>query len=320
VGRPDHENHQQNAGDKMNIKVAKTKAPGIIQITTLDERWYLDQNPKDPAKPEVPSVTWFSGYTPKGIGFYKWLAMKGWDESQAIKQAAGDKGSKVHHAIDAMIDGGTVNMSDQFADSEGVVSPLEPEEWECVMAFHAWWKSMKAECKKKGITFEVLAKEQVVWRHPKDEKDMLCYAGTMDLKIRIGDKIYIIDFKTSQDIWLEYEVQVTAYKHADGNEDVTNLAILQIGYRKNERHWKFNDIEDKPRLMEAAYSFWWDENKDKKPAQKDYPIALSLIDDEVHLNLQAELDKINSALPVGSQVFEPTTSPTITLDTKEGPK
>jgi hypothetical protein len=42
----------------------------------------------------VPSVTWISGFWPKGIGFYKWLADKGWDEAEAAKQAAGDKNEK----------------------------------------------------------------------------------------------------------------------------------------------------------------------------------------------------------------------------------
>lgn len=51
---------------------------GIVQITVADERWYMKPG-KDPEtgiptyKP-VPSVTWISGFWPKGIGFYKWLA------------------------------------------------------------------------------------------------------------------------------------------------------------------------------------------------------------------------------------------------------
>jgi hypothetical protein len=46
----------------------------------------------------VPPVTWIAGHYPKRIAFYKWFAEKGWDESQALKSAAGDKGSKLHEA------------------------------------------------------------------------------------------------------------------------------------------------------------------------------------------------------------------------------
>src|SRR4051794_35372068 len=73
---------------------------GIVQVTIADERWYIkeveDPNTKLPKFLYVPSVTWIAGHYPKGTEFYKWLANKGWDESQAIKVAAGDKGSKVH--------------------------------------------------------------------------------------------------------------------------------------------------------------------------------------------------------------------------------
>lgn len=267
----------------MRIEIRETKQPGIIQVTTLDERWYLDQEVKDEVARFLTSVTWFCGYRPKGIGFYKWLAMKGWDEAQAIKNAAGDKGSKVHHAVDALLGGATVQISDSFPDSEGEISELKPEEWECVMGFYGWWAALKAECIKKGITFEIIAREQVVINRS------MRYAGTMDLKLRIGEKIYIIDFKTSQEVWPEYESQVSAYKHCEGMEDVTNLAILQIGYKKNERGWKFNDIEDDFEAVKAAYVFWAYENKDKKPAQKDYPISLSLIDGQENVVYDATL-------------------------------
>jgi hypothetical protein len=58
----------------------------------------------------VPSVTWITGHYPKGVQFYKWLAEHGWDESQAIKQAAGDNGSKVHDAISAILRGEEVRI------------------------------------------------------------------------------------------------------------------------------------------------------------------------------------------------------------------
>ena len=51
---------------------------GIAQVTVADERWYTkpSKDPESgiPAYLPVASVTWISGYWPKGIGFYRWLA------------------------------------------------------------------------------------------------------------------------------------------------------------------------------------------------------------------------------------------------------
>ena len=88
------------------------KERGILQVTTVDERWYVKESKDEetglPKHEYVPSVTWICDHYPKGVAFYKWLASKGWDESQAIKSAAGDKGSKVHYAIRDLIEGRVV--------------------------------------------------------------------------------------------------------------------------------------------------------------------------------------------------------------------
>lgn len=87
---------------KKIIRITDEKR-GIVQVTTSDERWYLkpstDPVTELPVYKPVPSSTWIAEHWPKGIGFYRWLADKGWDEAEAIKAAAGDKGSAVHNAI-----------------------------------------------------------------------------------------------------------------------------------------------------------------------------------------------------------------------------
>jgi hypothetical protein len=64
---------------------------GIVQITTVDERWYVKALKDEEGILKVvfvPSITWIAGHYPKGIAFYKWLAGKGWDEAEALKQSA----------------------------------------------------------------------------------------------------------------------------------------------------------------------------------------------------------------------------------------
>ena len=63
-----------------------------------------NEGPGDgPAQVElVPSVTWMAGQHPKAFSSTNGLrirADKGWDETEAIKSAPGDKGSKVHTAV-----------------------------------------------------------------------------------------------------------------------------------------------------------------------------------------------------------------------------
>lgn len=93
--------------------------------------------------------------------------------------------------------------------------------------------------------------------------------------------MYIVDFKTSQDVWPEYELQVSAYKkpiesaefNIPGFTDVADihLAVLQIGYRRNKAGYKWNEIEDQFPLFLTARQIWAKECVGDKPKQRDYP-------------------------------------------------
>jgi hypothetical protein len=209
----------------------------------------------------VPSVTWILdvGY-PKGIGFYKWLANKGWDEAEALKAAAADKGSKIHSAIDFLLDGRTIKIDSRFKNNEtGLDEELTAQEYEAVMAFAAWFEKTKPI---------VLAREITVFAH--DDS----YAGTVDLVCKINNEEWVIDYKTGQNIWPSYELQVSAYKHALGGE--FRLGILQIGYQRNKDKYKFTEVEDKFELFLGARAIWANEHANAQPPQKDYPLEIKL--------------------------------------------
>ena len=233
------------------------KENNIARITIVDERWYVRDNVF------YPSVTWIAGHYPKGIAFYRWLADKGWNESLAIKNAAANKGSKIHQAIVDLIDGNTIDMHSEYQreNDDGSYTPeeLTLEEYEALMAFNDWFAQTKPK---------VLEREFVLFN-----EDPL-YAGTGDLLAEIDGKRYLIDFKTGQDIWPEHELQVSAYAHA--MSEIVLTAILQIGYRRNKRGWKFTEIADKYDLFLASYRIWQEECGNTKPYVKDYPMSLSL--------------------------------------------
>jgi hypothetical protein len=214
----------------------------------------------------VPSVTWIAEHYPKGIAFYKWLANKGWDESEALKIAAGDKGSKVHLAVADLIDGKTVKLDAKYINnSTEKEEDLSLEEYEAILSFADWFKKTKPK---------ILQREFVVWGEG--------YAGTVDMLCEIEGKKYIVDLKTSQYIWPSHELQVSAYLHAlppeiDTDESFPpHCAILQLGYRLNKNKYKFTEIEDNYQEFLAAKLIWAKEQKGVEPKQKDYPLEIKL--------------------------------------------
>jgi len=182
-------------------------------------------------------------------------------KAEAIKQAAGDKGSKVHLAIEDMIRGKMVRMEDKYLNkTTNEEEELTLEEYNCLMGFADWVKERKPKfIKSEFVIFD----------------DSIGYAGTVDCLCEIDGKIYIVDFKTSQNIWPEYELQLSAYKHAIGDPNA-EMMILQIGYRRNKHSWKENIVQDKFDLFLSAKKIWQNEHGEEKPSQKDYPLELSI--------------------------------------------
>ena len=237
-------------------KVIREVKGDIIQCTIADERWYILPDGR-----HLPSVTWIAGHYPKGTEFYKWLASKGWDEAQAVKVAAGDKGSKVHHAIEDILDGKTVPIEAKYYNSTTEEEEeLTLEECQCLKSFNLWLDDHQPR---------VIDKEVLVV----NEKGG--YAGTVDLIAVVGNQTWIIDFKTGQYIWPEYELQLSAYKWAASIKDVQRqeicMGILQVGYKKNQRGWKFTEIQDKYDLFLAAKKIWANENGKMKPTMLTFP-------------------------------------------------
>jgi hypothetical protein len=239
---------------------------GIKRITTPDSRWYYRKirvSESDPGVHDfVPSVTWIADHYPKGTGFYRWLASKGWDESEAIRIAAGDKGGKVHQAIAVLLAGRTIGMEDAFENpTTGEPEELSLAEWECLMTFVAWFEEAKPE---------VIASEFTVWN------EYFRYAGTVDLLCRIKGRTWLIDFKTSPNIWPSMELQVSAYKHTPTIPKNCRLGILQLNYRLNKRKWRFTEVKDQFQLFLAVRRIWAKETEGQKPLQRDFPLTLTL--------------------------------------------
>jgi hypothetical protein len=263
---------------KKEIKIVD-KEKGVIRITTLDERWYaqpaVDNETGLPVYKYFPSTTWVASYYPKGIEFYKWLADKGWDEAEAIKNTAGEKGSKVHFACSQIDEGKEVTIESKFKNSQGIEEEISLEEFRCVKDYVEFLKEYKPE---------VLLNEQSFFSD--------ISGGTIDRIYGIRNQlapqvrqIWVCDIKTSKSIWEEYKLQLSDYSHMNidykklgiTDEEWTNrkLAILQIGYKMNRAGYKFTELEDKYDLFRnVAYKIWQNENTNAKPKEIELPLRL----------------------------------------------
>lgn len=245
----------------MKREVRKINEDGtLVQVTTADERWYIEET--EEGVTAFPSVTWITEHYPKGIGFYKWLAKHGWSESESLKESAGDRGHKVHQLIGELLKGKSVDIDGFVKNSEtGLKEPISLEEYQALMAFSEWFKKTQPETVESELT--VINREYG-------------YAGTADYICKIDGETWLIDFKTGQNVWPSYELQLAAYAHALQKYDIKHLAVLQIGYQRNKNRYKLTEVENQFELFLAVKQIWEKETKGQKPFKADYPVKLNL--------------------------------------------
>lgn len=243
-------------------KTEVTSDPTITQITLPDERFYK-VNEKF-----YPSVTWILDSYPKGIGFYQWVAAKGWDGAEAIKEAAGDRGSKVHNAIVDLINGKTVKWGDSY--SSGLKSPelLSIGEYEALMSFVSFWKI----CKPKLIESETVC-----------HSTRYGFAGTIDFVGIIDGKVTVLDWKTGSKIWPSHALQVGAYAyaiHEMKKYKIHQTGIVRLGSKhKNGYELKLYDAKESKSAFNgflAVKNVFEIEHKDAQPRQWEIPEQLSI--------------------------------------------
>lgn len=293
---------------KKIIRVTDEKR-GILQITTSDERWYMKQGEDSvtglPTFKAVPSATFISSYWPKGKGFEMWLGNKGNEEAQEIKEAAGEKGSVVHKAIEHINAGQEFRIDTKVPDyrksteQEPVERDLTYEEIVCVQSYLDWRRKMEQD-----YIVEILATERNVF------SDMFEFAGTIDVIYRFTPKPegkdplklgkatnFIVDYKTSKAIYRSHKIQLSAYHRTTVNGEnefpvlnpngtetgklhdlrICRIAILQLGYEKNQDGFKFTEIEPEFENFLVAQKILKAEIGDNKPGftQREFPIVLS---------------------------------------------
>ena len=125
-----------------------------------------------------PSVTTILNAYPQSQHLTRWIADQGWNESQRIKSEAGERGTNVHQAIE-----------DLLAGQNLIRLSYSLEEWWKISTFVDWYHDTNPE---------ILATEIALFS--KKYK----FAGRVDCIAKINDKITVIDWKTSGNLYEHY--------------------------------------------------------------------------------------------------------------------
>ena len=204
------------------------------------------------------SVTTFLNAYPTSEYLTKWIADRGFHESRQIRDEAGRKGTKIHLALQDLIEGKELYEANYLT-----------EEWVKINSFVNWYHEYKPE---------IIAIELKIFS-PKNK-----YCGTIDCIAKISEKIYVIDWKSSQSIHPSFSLQCSAYSQA--LEEISNLkvdetAVLQLG-AKNKQNYRFviyPDWRDHFKIFMNVKATWEYDNgvdKDFEPPVLILPETLKL--------------------------------------------
>lgn len=231
------------------------------QLTLLDSRFYTT-----PEEGWVPSVTTILSAYPKDAHFFKWLKENG-EEADAIRDAAGRRGSAVHELTERYDRGEEISLvTDTGALEVGL------EEWSMFERY---------------VDFSTRHKPEIILNEQNFVSAKLGYAGTVDRIIDLKGVKYLIDIKTSNNLHPSYWLQLAAYKElikVVANIDVDAVAILWLnaktrtygnGAAMQGPGWQFVKKEDTTADINLFYctkTLWEAQNKDIKPRQLTYKL------------------------------------------------
>lgn len=218
---------------KRQVKRKKKNPITRIDNYEFDERFYQKIN-DDGKKVFVPSVTYILGSAyPQDFGLTQWRGDVGNKRADEILEETSEDGSYVHRAIELILNKQIIKgeeISKRFSSRRSLKIKR------CLKAFLDWYEEYKPT---------VVSTEYIVWN---DEHK---FAGTVDLKCKIGEEMYIVDFKTSKTLHNTHKAQICAYGVAD---KVDKVALLHLG-NTTKKKYSFNvlDKEEVTRFTEEFH-------------------------------------------------------------------
>lgn len=235
------------------------------QITLLDARYYYLDGVF------CPSISTILEAYPKDYGFYKWLKETG-EESDKIKEAAGERGSNVHKMSENYDEGLEVSLLNMDGRQQWSI-----QEWAMFTRYVEFRKYLGDRLKINAVEMQLIDLE-------------LMEAGTLDRFVEIDGKRLIIDLKTSNAIYPSYWLQIAAYKRLFERKsgikiDAVGILWLNAKTRGNAVNkiqgncWQLLTREDTGpdlELFECTKKLWNAQNKDVNPKNVSYQLTHKL--------------------------------------------
>jgi hypothetical protein len=234
------------------------------KITIPDEHWY--QSNKEDLW--LPSVTTFLEAYPKGTAYSIWLKNVGLNASQILKDAA-EIGSNVHSGIDQFVKSGSLNY----------LSEDKKELWK--------WEEWELLCK--AMEFFMLFKPEIIVHEFSFASIELGYGGTIDMICRINNELWLIDYKSGNNIYESHFLQLAAYIKAwdllnptypierTGILHLRAATLKQVDGKLQGKGWKIeesdNSIDENFEYFQYCQKLWWKSNKNAKPKILEYPLS-----------------------------------------------
>lgn len=272
-----NESHVQKLSAN-NIAEKKTQVNEMVETKpVLVNKDHIYQIGED----YYPSVTTILSALSKGKGFDVWLQSHSQEESKEILNSAGLSGSKIHKAIENMLNGERIVPQEFiYVDSDGVEHKgLTPEECSKVSSFMRWWYEYRPK---------LLSYEKIVYSESRKYAGTVDFIGTIkegkiDAKSKTPNKelMFIIDWKTGNGIYASYDLQVAAYAMAEiemTNKKIDKIAILRLG-TKHKAGYEFKIIDsilDPYKSFLGVLSAWQYQNPNFAPKIINVPLYFQL--------------------------------------------
>ena len=235
------------------------------QINFLDQRFYKTETGE-----YYPSVTSILNFYPKNGFFHAWLKDVG-HNSDIIARKAADEGTQVHNAIEAFLEGKEIKWMD---DKGHAIYNLDV--WRMILRFSDFWKTHNPE---------LIASEIHLLSHEYK------YAGTCDLVVKLNDKVWLLDIKTSNSLHTSYNLQLSAYAKAwnekyDDKIEETGIIWLKSSKRGPKEGklqgngWEIiqgdKTVDEYFTMFKNIYEIYLLENPNQKPIFESYPTSIKL--------------------------------------------
>lgn len=235
----------------------KILKPFIIELAkTLQSHWYhvwrvQPNGLKGEYLGVFPSSTTILNAYPQSTYLTQWIAEKGWNESQRIKSEAGERGTRIHAACDALEDG--IELLEQN---------YSLEEWYKIDSFVDWYREYNPE---------LIAKEMAIFSESGQ------YAGRFDRLYKIAGEITVLDFKSGAGLYEHFPLQFASYAKAieeNTDTEIAQTAALQLGSisKLGYRFVVYPDWRDHYKVFKNVRAVWQYEYFDSKKNPKEAPV------------------------------------------------